>query len=519
MASPSLPSVFLCDSDSSVKSGRGEDVASMTDDSGSKQSSSTEYNKNAKSSIQDVLGNRETRRLLTIKIMFGLVITAFAVMASVWVYKAVSKNEIQSFETNFEDRALKILDAFKSNFETGVQAIDSLAIQHTSYARDSEWPLVTLPDFDIRGASATELSKGATLALVTCPLITEKTQAAWQLYALQNQWWIREFMDRQAGLGLDALQNVEWWIREFMDRQAAVSSEGGSLSEEAHGGNSRDLLSLWRQAKAVDNSTSTTPEEQEVPPEMLFPSPVVVDIVNGSIAMVTGVGPRFPVWQSFPLLNFAINRDLHKSHEARTGFDIVLETNDAVLDKFLDASDPTSFLTKIAAASSTAANRTYNGEPVSLGFYPIFDGFSPSRKLVGALVELIFWPVFFSNILPECDYGFIVVLEDGCNQTFTMEVNGPSVDFLGDGDRHNSRYDSFFMHLDFATEGLVGARGASLTNVSFNDEHCHYSIRVYPSQTIEDVYITKQPLIIASFGALIFVVTALLFLFYDWYVV
>jgi hypothetical protein len=65
----------------------------------------------------------------------------------------------------------------------------------------------------------------------------------------------------------------------------------------------------------------------------------------------------------------------------------------------------------------------------------------------------------------------------------------------------------------------VGARGASLTNVSFNDEHCHYSIRVYPSQTIEDVYITKQPLIIASFGALIFVVTALLFLFYDWYVV
>ena len=103
-----------------------------------------------------VLAHNETRRLWAIKMLFVLVLTGFTVSLSIWVHKTVSDAEELSFQVEFNDRATKILDAFQTNFVQDLTSIDSLGLHMTSSAlhSDEEWPFFTLPDFDIRGASA-----------------------------------------------------------------------------------------------------------------------------------------------------------------------------------------------------------------------------------------------------------------------------------------------------------------------------------------------------------------------------
>merc|ERR1740117_2032710 len=98
-------------------------------------------------------------------------------------------------------------------------------------------------------------------------------------------------------------------------------------------------------------------------------------------------------------------------------------------------------------------------EPISDIFYPIisnanqhidigpydnnnnYDNDDNSDGVVGIFSISIYWRDTIRNILPSGTHGLIAVFTNPCNPTFTYQINGPDVVFLGAGDHHNSKYD------------------------------------------------------------------------------
>ena len=107
----------------------------------------------------------------------------------------------------------------------------------------------------------------------------------------------------------------------------------------------------------------------------------------------------------------------------------------------------------------------------------------------------------------------MVVLETSCNEQYTYRVDGGQSTFVGLGDLHDTQYD----HLELSTnvESLVGVDGTTDTGAQTNSQGCKYSIRVYPSEELEDSYRSDKPWIYATALAGLFVFTSVVFLLYD----
>jgi hypothetical protein len=108
-----------------------------------------------------------------------------------------------------------------------------------------------------------------------------------------------------------------------------------------------------------------------------------------------------------------------------------------------------------------------------------------------------------------------LVFENECNPTFTFQINGPDVVFLGRGDLHDPQFD--YLEVSAWLNDLSEYKGGSpaYTGVPLDDEYCPFHIRVYPSITMEDKYITNDPILFTVFSVMIFVFTAATFLVYD----
>jgi hypothetical protein len=62
--------------------------------------------------------------------------------------------------------------------------------------------------------------------------------------------------------------------------------------------------------------------------------------------------------------------------------------------------------------------------------------------MVGFIAISIFWRDLVTNLLPPGSDGILIVIENICNPTFSFQVNGPDVEYLGRGDFHDPKYDS-----------------------------------------------------------------------------
>ena len=175
-------------------------------------------------------------------------------------------------------------------------------------------------------------------------------------------------------------------------------------------------------------------------------------------------------------------------------------------------------------------------EPVSDILYPVLEG-APDAfdlfehkddgtqsqttdskdKLVGLLSVSFYWRDVLKNILPTGSHA-VVVFENPCSPTFTYAINGPTVEFLGTGDFHPSKYD----HLEESSNLLdlrkFAIKDSTYSGIPVNQEYCPFHIRVFPSQLMEDKYATSDGIIFAVCAALIFVFTSFVFVLYDFWV-
>jgi hypothetical protein len=170
-----------------------------------------------------------------------------------------------------------------------------------------------------------------------------------------------------------------------------------------------------------------------------------------------------------------------------------------------------------------AEQATYVGDPLSPMIYPVFDRISgievrESRQIAGVFVIQFYWRLYLQNVLAMGVDGIIVVLENSFGEAFTYRLDGPEVTYVGPMDLHDTRYNDMEVSANVADFLLnkAGPTTRSYNSVELDGTFDNYIVRIYPSITFEEEYVTNKPATYTAVAALIFAFTSFVFVLYDW---
>jgi hypothetical protein len=362
----------------------------------------TRSNTQSVSSDEEQLAQKETTAVFHLRLLVLFALCCAAVLVSVAIYFITSNAEEHEFLGQFEGNAIKVLGSFEEIVGQKLGAIASLAVSFTSYARSTNatWPFVTMNDFQQRAASARSLSDSLFLELL--PMVSSETRSSYEEYSLEEMGWLAEGRQYQEELGLG-------------NRRLQSATEETSDLDFSTG--------IGNKIYALDETWSPVADP--------------------------GVGPFFPIWQSSPVLDRdLVNYNLityggygpgiltafNKGEVAIGGIDVAGPG---------DTSNPDLTTSFFAFILSFAARKsvTYDGDPMSSVYLPVFESYDESKVPVGVIVAVINWAGYFENIFPPNSAGVIIVLENTCDGPFTYEIDGSEVIYLGQGDLHDTRWD------------------------------------------------------------------------------
>jgi class 3 adenylate cyclase len=168
-------------------------------------------------------------------------------------------------------------------------------------------------------------------------------------------------------------------------------------------------------------------------------------------------------------------------------------------------------------------------EPISDIYYPIIanankhieveDGAGEEgHDLVALFAISVYWRDTIRNILPEGTHGLLAVFENPCNPTFTYEINGPDVVFLGAGDFHDHKFDNMAVGRVMTELGKEAMEESSYSGIPIDEEFCPFHVSVYPTDQTQDNHTTLTPIYFSLVTVIIFTITAVTFLVYDFWV-
>ena len=221
-------------------------------------------------------------------------------------------------------------------------------------------------------------------------------------------------------------------------------------------------------------------------------------------------GPFLPVWQSDPLPKTSlVNFDTFSLRQNRNVFKVMESLAEGVVGDLA-----TSSFVDLLFGSGSLRHQSAT-QPQSFYYQPLYDGFAnQTKKLVGQLLIVLRWDVYFSDILPDNVKGVYLVLENTCRdkvtweiETVTWEIEGKTSRYIGIGDHHDDKYQSYKLSADFNTyEDLQMAREAGA---------CIYTISIYPSSVFEDDHKTSSPIYSTIVVGAVFLSMVAAFLAYD----
>jgi hypothetical protein len=146
---------------------------------------------------RSTLGAKETRAIFCLRLVVLLTLTMIGVSFALALFYHTNAAQAQEFEDQFGFYRDQVFEKFNRNLERKLNALDSLSTDMTSYAKSSgsEFPFVTIPDFEFRGANA-RISGDAPF-IFYMPYITEGTRVSWETYAAANRATYSEALDSE----------------------------------------------------------------------------------------------------------------------------------------------------------------------------------------------------------------------------------------------------------------------------------------------------------------------------------
>jgi hypothetical protein len=137
------------------------------------------------------------------------------------------------------------------------------------------------------------------------------------------------------------------------------------------------------------------------------------------------------------------------------------------------------------------------------------------HKVVAIFSISIYWSYMISHILPTGSRGTLVVFENPCTQTFTYEVNGPDVVYLGAGEYRDQKYDHTTMGSLVSDLRSYSNQLSTYSGLPLEDSFCPMYVSVHASAIMEADYRSNTPWIFAVVTACVFLFTALAFMLYN----
>eukprot|EP00977_Amphora_coffeiformis_P019489 scaffold7295_cov167-Amphora_coffeaeformis.AAC.11 len=397
-----------------------------------------------------------------------VILLVSAVGLAVFVYRYTNSSELDQFEKQFEEDARKVLEHVGTELDFTLGASDAFLVEEITSAQQTNqsWPFVTNPSFAVRAAKLRSLTKA--LVVITYPAVTDVNREQWEAYSVQNDGWVEE--------GLRVQEND-------------ANFQGTTVTS----------WSKWGK-------------------------------IHGNEGLHLGPGPYFPTWNSYPIvpLYAAYNWDirLHYPEEIdeaiRTRRAVIGKTDNLPYDNggFEDFNAQT--VQWVKGYSSPDEDPT---EPLVVIYYPMLrrDPYTvkvdsdngDEHELVGMFVLTIFWRHLIRDILPPGSDGISVVFSNECGQAFTYTLHGPNVTYEGGGDLHQTKYDSDVRQSLLAELQDFAIPDRRYSGLDLAKDFCPYTIRVYPSDEMQNEYISSDPVLFSCMAIAIFLFSSLVFLVYD----
>ncbi|CAB9511379.1 Receptor-type guanylate cyclase gcy [Seminavis robusta] len=456
------------------------------------------------------------------RVIVFLILFVAAVSVCVGLYAYARNKEHESFETSFRTNGIRVIQAFSDGIERKLVAFGSMSNAMTSYVLstpDVEFPFVTFPNFEMLGADV----RVAALAVVLhyAPLVTDDKRKAWEAWAMENRFQVDKAFAQESR------------YRKTQDEYFANIL--GEQDEEQQRDSTR---LLQHQANQTAQNGSHNLSAQEDPP--------LITIINNTVQDGTkyrpqlnrppGSGPYFPRWQRCPINRTKqafLNSDLSQWPALKDALAEMLKNPKVVLDKasVFDVNGiGANFNNNLLLSQYRQSVEGYIGEPMSFLVYPVFDTFYNATAsvqeqrdhLAGMLYSNIYWRLLLEDILPFELKGVICVIENSFNDTIVYRIDGPQVTYLGDQDPRGL-YETF-EHLGFAQDATAYVKSRtspetmSYSTVPLHDTFGQYTLRVYPSQDTQNEYTSMQPIIFPVVVAVVFLLTAVVFMVFDFVV-
>ena len=154
---------------------------------------------------------------------------------------------------------------------------------------------------------------------------------------------------------------------------------------------------------------------------------------------------------------------------------------------------------------------------------PVFESFEDGAPVVGFVVAVFGWNVYFEDLLADDVHGITVVTGDDCGDQFTYRVDGGSSTFIGDGDLHGNKYDDMKVSCSFGADlQYTGPPHPDIDGVSYEEYfrgtssgHCQYRFDMYPTDDFFQEQGMNRALLFSILVALIFLVILSLLVLYD----
>lgn len=167
------------------------------------------------------LARSESRVVGHLRIYFLLFLGLTAGLAGWGTFQYTHRAELDDFESRFSSIAGSVSESFHDAVERKLGALDAMSVTITSYALQSgeSFPMVTLPDFETRGANTRILADG--IYVFWLPLVVDEKRAEWEAYTAQR------YMHLYGAFGtesmLRAMQDQSFGLHQNRNRNRMLS--------------------------------------------------------------------------------------------------------------------------------------------------------------------------------------------------------------------------------------------------------------------------------------------------------
>lgn len=370
-----------------------------------------------------ILDEGEIVRSSKVLIFFAIMTVAMLGAATVTYFVKKAQNDV--LRDHFEGFSYAVAIKTHENLQKVLKSTQSLSrtITTSAIAADQTFPFVTLPHFEVYGGEAREAANAQLVALA--PRVTTAQLELWGAYSQSHQEWITKgLVHENSNVTNPGLIPGVIHIRGGKAISKGPNTTADSLPESHY--------PLWQMAFAPRNAS-------------LVNLDLVSDADYWNTDIILSRQTRRPLISSVHKLNYLSNavQDPHPDVSSNktlpmeilnplglklqpTQFYIIHPVFQRIDDYFVLGSDTVADDTVVSTRSISFEN-------------------SSSTTVVASVIAIMDWSSMLTGILPAGIHGLHIVVNDGCGRSMTFEANGSNAIYLGEGDQHDTSYNSYLM--------------------------------------------------------------------------